>query len=256
MDDDNDYENNQNEIEEDQNNEINAEQDQNFDENDTGSDNRFPEINEGGWIQWFCQLDGNEYFVEIDEEFIKNKINLIGIKCKPYLETILSQEYPSDQISEENIENLQQIKEIYGLIHKRFISTPKGLALMREKYLNGIFGHCPRILCDKQVLIPVGLSEDTKFSRVKVYCPICCEVYKPRERVRDMDGAYFGTSFPQIFFMAYPDLNPKVKKVKNYIPKLYGFRIFGKKGSKYFSKDKEELYEKMKKLNINLDYEL
>ena len=71
-----------------------------------------------------------------------------------------------------------------------------------------------------------------------------------------MDGAYFGTSFPQIFFMAYPDLNPKVKKVKNYIPKLYGFRIFGKKGSKYFSKDKEELYEKMKKLNINLDYEL
>ena len=256
MDEENDYENNQNEIDDDQNNEMNADQDQNFDENDTGSDNRFPEINEGGWIQWFCQLDGNEYFVEIDEDFIKNKMNLIGIKCKPYLETILSQEYPSDQISEENIENLQQIKEIYGLIHKRFISTPKGLALMREKYLNGIFGRCPRILCEKQVLIPVGLSEDTKFSRVKVYCPVCCEVYKPREKVRDIDGAYFGNSFPQIFFMAYPDLNPKVKKVNSYIPKLYGFKIFGKKGSKYYCKDKDELMEKMMKLNITLDYDL
>ena len=57
---------------------------------------------------------------------------------------MLSQEYPQDALSEENIENLQSIKEIYGLIHKRFINTPKELALMREKYLNGVFGHCRR----------------------------------------------------------------------------------------------------------------
>ena len=24
-----------------------------IDENDSNSDNRFPEVNEGGWIQWF-----------------------------------------------------------------------------------------------------------------------------------------------------------------------------------------------------------
>jgi hypothetical protein len=66
------------------------------------------------------------------------------------------------------MESVQQAKELYGLIHSRFLTTGKGLSLIREKYLNGIYGHCPRILCDKQVLIPVGLSEDMKYSRVKV----------------------------------------------------------------------------------------
>ena len=85
-----------------ENNEINNEM-QNYEENDSGSDKRFPDINDGGWIQWFCQLSGNEYFVEISEEFLKNKTNLIGIKCKAYIETMLSQEYPQDALSEENI---------------------------------------------------------------------------------------------------------------------------------------------------------
>jgi casein kinase II subunit beta len=67
------------------------------------------------------------------------------------------------------MESVQQAKELYGLIHSRFITSGKGLSLIREKYLNGIYGHCPRILCDKQVLIPVGLSEDMKYSRVKVF---------------------------------------------------------------------------------------
>lgn len=226
-----------------------------IDENDSNSDNRFPETNEGGWIQWFTRLEGNEFLCEIDEEFIKNKVNLIGINFEEYLDTILSPNPPNDEaINEEYLEKLQNVKEVYGLIHKRFISSPKGLALMREKYLNGVYGHCPRILCDKQILLPVGLSEDLKFSRVKVYCPICEEVYKPRQRGNDIDGAYFGTSFPQEFLMAYPDLNPKLRELKNYIPKLYGFKIFGKRGSKYYSKDKKELTEKMKKLKITLNY--
>jgi casein kinase II subunit beta len=66
------------------------------------------------------------------------------------------------------MESVSQAKELYGLIHNRFITTSKGLALIREKYLNGVYGHCPRILCDKQILLPVGLSEDLKYSRVKV----------------------------------------------------------------------------------------
>jgi casein kinase II subunit beta len=126
---------------------------------------------------------------------------------------------------------------------------------MREKYLNGIYGHCPRILCDKQILLPVGLSEDMKYSRVKVFCPVCEEIYKPRQRCNDIDGAYFGTGFPQAFLMTYPDLNPKLNKIKTYIPKLYGFKIFGKYGSKYYCKNKKELNEKKKMLNISVEDE-
>ena len=68
-----------------------------------------------------------------------------------------------------------------------------------------------------------------------------------------MDGAFFGTSFAHIFFMNYPDLKPKIKKEKVYIPKLYGFRIFGMVGSKYYTKNKDDLIKKMDELNISHD---
>ena len=50
---------------------------------------------------------------------------------------------------------------------------------MREKYLNGVFGRSPRMTCNKQGFIPIGLSEDLRYSKVKVYCPIRCQIYKP-----------------------------------------------------------------------------
>ena len=63
-----------------------AEENQVIDENDSNSDNRFPEVNEGGWLEWFARLEGNEFLCEIDSDFIKNKSNLIGIKYEEYLE--------------------------------------------------------------------------------------------------------------------------------------------------------------------------
>ena len=89
--------------------------------------------------------------------------------------------------------------DLYGLMHARFIISSRGLHLMRAKYLNGVFGACPRVLCDRQLVLPVGMSEDLSISRVKVYCPKCEEVYVPRIKFVDIDGAYFGCSFPHIF---------------------------------------------------------
>ena len=90
---------------------------------------------------------------------------------------------------------------MYGLIHSRYIQTPQGLAAMREKYLAGKFGHCPRVMCQKQNVLPVGISEDLKIGRVKVYCPRCKDLYSSKKKFADVDGAYFGTSFPQLLLM-------------------------------------------------------
>ena len=87
---------------------------------------------------------------------------------------------------------------MYGLIHARFILTPRGLAMMREKYLLGKFGVCPRVLCERQTVLPIGMSEELRTSRVKVYCPKCEDVYIPKKKCPDVDGAYFGCSFPHI----------------------------------------------------------
>ena len=68
---------------------------------------------------------------------------------------------------------------------------------MREKFLNGIFGKWPCVTCDKQVLIPIGLSEDLKYCKVKGYCPKPARI---KGRSVSLDGAYFGTFFEYIFF--------------------------------------------------------
>ena len=54
----------------------------------------------------------------------------------------------SDDLEDQKFLDIyQEAMDLYGLIHARFIVSPKGLALMREKFLNGIFGVCPRVLC-------------------------------------------------------------------------------------------------------------
>jgi casein kinase II subunit beta len=47
--------------------------------NDSGDDDVYSDLSEGGWISWFCQLEGNEFLVEIDEDYLNNDLNLLGI---------------------------------------------------------------------------------------------------------------------------------------------------------------------------------
>ena len=35
---------------------------------------------DGGWISWFCDLEGHEFFVEVDNDYIRDSFNLYGLK--------------------------------------------------------------------------------------------------------------------------------------------------------------------------------
>eukprot|EP00826_Nyctotherus_ovalis_P001499 TRINITY_DN1023_c0_g1_i4.p1 TRINITY_DN1023_c0_g1~~TRINITY_DN1023_c0_g1_i4.p1 ORF type:complete len:133 (+),score=36.34 TRINITY_DN1023_c0_g1_i4:550-948(+) len=128
--------------------------------------------------------------------------------------------------------------DIYGMLHARFILSPRGLALMYQKYISGQFGTCPRVLCDKHLLLPAGVSDEAKTSRVKVYCPRCQEAYVPRDKDMNLDGSFFGTSFPHVFLAHYQDMIQE-KKPEKYIPKLFGFKICGKPGSRLAKEDSQ-----------------
>ena len=47
------------------------------------------------------------------------------------------------------LEIYQSAMDLYGVIHARYILSPHGLNKMREKYQQGAFGTCPRVLCER-----------------------------------------------------------------------------------------------------------
>ncbi|RYY32245.1 hypothetical protein EON62_05590, partial [archaeon] len=159
-------------------------------------------------------------------------------------------------------------RELYGLIHARFIVTSRGLSLMLAKYEDGIFGVCPRYLCFRAYVLPVGVSNEPNEFHVKVFCPRCEDLYNVSAspaagtlhassnsgtsgalstdssgsseasadlgssrtlQVADLDGAFFGTSFPHVLLLMKPQLlMPKTSQT--YIPRIFGFRVHNQRG--------------------------
>lgn len=196
------------------------------------------------WVDWFLGLKGNEYFCEVDYEYITDKFNLTGLNSEVYnLQLaidiitdnckILDLENDHRRSSREFAKDSQEFREdlehsakmLYGLIHARYIITNSGLQKMHEKYKNGDFGYCPRVYCQLQPLLPVGLHDQPGNSLVKLYCANCEDLYNPKSnRHQCVDGAFFGTSFPAMFFQTFPSAMP-AHSTEIYCPKIYGFEM-------------------------------
>ncbi|KAG6537751.1 hypothetical protein ZIOFF_002847 [Zingiber officinale] len=214
------------------------------------------DMEDSSWISWFCNLRGNEFFCEVDDDYIQDDFNLCELSNQvPYydyaLDLILDVESShGDTFTEEENEMVESAAEmLYGMIHVRYILTSKGMAAMLEKFKNYDFGRCPRVYCSGQPCLPVGQSDIPRSSTVKVYCPKCEDIYYPRSKYQgsilfpsckfhnkwslhlfksltllDIDGAYFGTTFPHLFLMTYGHLKPQ-KPSQKYIPRVFGYKI-------------------------------
>lgn len=197
------------------------------------------------WIHRFCTELGNDFFCEVDKDFIKDFSNLVGLeevishfeealdiildkRKSTRVETITSKiSNGSNGLGQTTFDKSlnKTTEKLYSLIHARFILTDRGCKKMLYKYLQGDFGHCPRVLCSNSNVLPVGMSDRPGEESVKVYCPQCNEVYFPRLLKHSyVDGAAFGRSFPHMFFMVFPEYRP-MKSTQRYTPRLHGFKI-------------------------------
>jgi len=175
----------------------------------TGSDSDYS----NSWISWFLSSKGNEYFCEVEDDYILDRFNLTGLntEVQNYTQAL---DLITDNLDDEFQEELRgaldiQARLLYGLIHARWIVTARGLAKMLDKYKKADFGRCPRVLCQGQPLLPVGQTDVPYEKSVKLYCGRCEDIYSPKSsRHGSIDGAYFGTSFPHLLFLVYPALLP------------------------------------------------
>ena len=59
----------------------------------------------------------------------------------------------------------------------------------------------------------------------------------------NLDGAYFGSSLPQVFIANHENLMEQPPKVYLYEPQIKGFKIVGQRGSKYYNPQKVSSYQ-------------
>lgn len=91
---------------------------------------------EVSWVTWFINLRGNEFFAEVEEDYIQDDFNLTGLNSMvPYydlaLDLILDSDTDIDTMPEDKQEIVETAAEVlYGLIHARYILTSKGMLYM------------------------------------------------------------------------------------------------------------------------------
>lgn len=200
---------------------------------------------DSSWIAWFLSLRGNEFFCEVDEEYIQDDFNLTGLSSLvPYydyaLDMILDVEMAIEEsLTEEQQELVESAAEmLYGLIHARYIITNLGMQVMYEKYASASFGRCPRAFCYGQAALPLGRSDLPRNYTAHIFCPKCRDIFTPRSsRSASIDGAYFGTSFPHLFLMTFSELIPQ-QNTQSFVPRLFGFQI--SKSSPYYTSTSSE----------------
>ncbi|KAK6197102.1 casein kinase II, regulatory subunit [Scheffersomyces amazonensis] len=208
------------------------------------------------WIQQFCESFGHDYFVPIAQEFIEDDFNLTGLSSQvPYyreaLYTILDYQVETAEDHNDDSSNINgngsnlnstklpnkallahSAELLYGLIHARYIISKPGLTAMASKFERNEFGSCPRFYCDGMHLIPVGSTDIPGQETVRLYCPCCNDIYIPSSsRYLNIDGAFFGTTFPGLLVKMFPEIENQCRirinkfNQNDFSLKLFGFKI-------------------------------
>lgn len=213
------------------------------------------------WVQRFLLQHPNDVLLPVPRDFCTDNFNLmhiapaierIGTQCLSSDDSVppSSKPYPIYREALRLIVQDEPLPEdvplylkkaataLYVLIHQRFAVSPRGLDMLRRRFLlpgsgiHPVFGRCPRIQCSGMPLLPYGDSdnlnpmeyyyswpqkrasvqhqqeeEDPLFftsrmtRRSKRYCASCGEIFYHWSS--EIDGCAWGTSCCHLFLMLF-----------------------------------------------------
>lgn len=82
------------------------------------------EEEEYAWVSYFCSLKGNEFFCQVDDDYIHDGFNLMGLSSQiPYyefaLDIILDVDYDDENLTEEQQEMIESEVDVRSSIMSR-----------------------------------------------------------------------------------------------------------------------------------------
>ncbi|KAI5180632.1 casein kinase II subunit beta [Nematocida sp. AWRm80] len=189
------------------------------------------------WIEMFIKSFSNQVVCLVDQSYIDDAFNLYGLQeiAKSYESSI------SVLKGEKTTGKSEAVETLYYLIHQRFITTKKGMDLMKELICSGVYGKCRRVQCCRYPLLPVGLSDQPYKHKTMLYCNHCKQIYESTDDLSLVDGCAFGKTFPHLFLLMYKTTFPHQQPDFVYTPRIFGFKI---------EQSKEQLEEEEKSSEI------
>lgn len=90
------------------------------------------------YAEKFISSRGNEYFCEIDEEYLTDRFNLTGLNTEvqyyQYALDLITDVFDLDADDDLREQIEKSARHLYGLVHARYIVTTRGLAKMVRKF--------------------------------------------------------------------------------------------------------------------------
>eukprot|EP00397_Hematodinium_sp_SG-2012_P014215 GEMP01014446.1.p1 GENE.GEMP01014446.1~~GEMP01014446.1.p1 ORF type:complete len:722 (+),score=225.43 GEMP01014446.1:207-2372(+) len=120
---------------------------------------------------------------------------------------------------------------LYLFAHQRYVQTWDGMCAVKSKIFEGDYGYCLRVLCKKNPLIPVQMSDGSE--ALVGFCTAClqCVVHRQLTSTEIPHlGIAYGDSFAELLLMNFPKLR-RLEEPEKFVPRLYGYRLAKKKRS-------------------------
>ncbi|BBG98171.1 casein kinase II beta chain 2, partial [Prunus dulcis] len=166
-----------------------------------GSDVRCLDDEDASWISWFCNQKGNEFFCEVDDDYILDDFNRSGLRNQKCCLNMNNNLFSTGIKTDGTLTDDEQNNVIESAAEMLYGALMQQCAIQLEKYRNYDFGRCPRIHCNKQRCLPVGQSDIPRLVLSKSTVP-SVKTFMPHNpntkivslrRVRIMFGEYMAS---------------------------------------------------------------